>query len=112
MGLLGLLVMALIILVVIWNVVVSPLIYLFTPSVERNALVVSVDEHTSTTVKISHPSEPFSRKTETDYSYSVTLRFDDGTSGGFSCSHSMYKKLYRGARIVARTKRDHLSGIK
>lgn len=102
----------LIALVVVWNVFVSPIIYLFTPTLERKATVVAVEEDSRTTVTISHPSEPFSRKTQTSTDYSVTLRFEDGSSGEFSCSRSMYNRLNRGDRVIARTKRGHLAGVK
>ena len=112
MGALALLVGIVIALVVVWNVIVSPIIYLFTPALERNAIVVAVEEDTKKTVTISHPSQPYSRKTESHSSYSVTLKFDDGSSGEFSCSRSMYRRLNRGDRIIARTKRQTLAGVK
>jgi hypothetical protein len=112
MGALVLLVGVAVALVVVWSVVVAPIIYLLTPALERKAIVADVTEDTKTKVTISHPSEPYSRKTQTSTNYSVALRFEDGTSGEFSCSRSMYRRLNRGDHIIARTKRRNLTGVK
>lgn len=91
---------------IIYKVIIAPIIYILSPKLERDAIVLGKSDEVNVRSGINNGSV----YSTTDYL--VTLRFQDGSTRDFRCSRSLFGQIDRGDDVTARTKGRKLLALR